>query len=81
MKNRVESHSRRIKQVEVRVSGLEDKVHIKEKKEVCLEKRLKSCERHMQELSDSFKDQTCEPWASKKEKKCKPKVYITYSTK
>jgi hypothetical protein len=29
----------------------------------------------------SSKDQTCESWASKKEKRCKSKVYITYSTK
>jgi trehalose-6-phosphate synthase len=49
--------------------------------EEALDKRLKSCERNMEELSNSLKDQTCESWALKKEKRCKPKVYLIQSTK
>jgi hypothetical protein len=40
--------------MEDRISGLEDKTDIKEKTEL-LDKILKSCERNMQELSDSIK--------------------------
>jgi hypothetical protein len=36
------------------ISGLEDKMDIKEKSEL-LDKRLKSCERNTQELNDSIK--------------------------
>jgi chromosome segregation ATPase len=54
-KNTVESHSSRLEQVEDRTSELKDKVEIKEKTEEILVKQLKSCERNMQELSDSIK--------------------------
>jgi hypothetical protein len=40
--------------VEDRISELENKIEIKEKEEI-LVKQLKSCERNMQELSDSIK--------------------------
>jgi chromosome segregation ATPase len=51
-KNTVEGHSSRLEQVEDIISELEDKIKIKEK---ILVKQLKSCERNMQELSDSIK--------------------------
>jgi hypothetical protein len=38
-----------------RISELEDKIEIKEKAEEILVKQLKSCERNMQELSNSIK--------------------------
>jgi uncharacterized protein YhaN len=41
--------------VEDRISGLKDKIEIKEKEEEFLDKRLKSYKRNMQELSDSIK--------------------------
>jgi hypothetical protein len=41
--------------VEDRVSGLEGKIDIKAKTEELLNKRLKSCERIAQELTDSIK--------------------------
>jgi hypothetical protein len=41
--------------VEDRISGLEDKIDNKTKTEEFLDKRLKSCERNTQELSDSIK--------------------------
>jgi hypothetical protein len=40
------------------MSGFEDKIDIKEKTEDLLDKRLKSCERNMQELSKSIKRPT-----------------------
>jgi chromosome segregation ATPase len=51
----MEDHSSRLEQVEDRISGLEDKIDIKEKVEELLGKKLKSCERNMQELSSSIK--------------------------
>jgi predicted nucleic acid-binding Zn-ribbon protein len=51
----VESHSRRLEQVEDRISELKDEIEIKEKIEELLVKQLKSCERDMQEFSDSIK--------------------------
>jgi chromosome segregation ATPase len=41
--------------VEYRISELKDKIEIKEKTEEMLVKQLKSCERNMQELTDSIK--------------------------
>jgi hypothetical protein len=58
--------------VEHRISGLEDKIDIKE----LLDKKFKSSKGIHK---NSAKDQTCESWASKK--KCKPKGYIIYSRK
>jgi hypothetical protein len=45
-------------QAEDRISEFEDKMEIKGKTEELLVKQLKSCERNMQELNDSIKDQT-----------------------
>jgi chromosome segregation ATPase len=55
IRNTVEGHSSRLKQVEDRISELKDKIDTKEKTEELLVKQLKSCERHMQELRDSIK--------------------------
>jgi chromosome segregation ATPase len=54
-KNTVEAHSSRLEQVEDRISKLKNKIEIKEKTEEILAKQLKSCERNMQELSDTIK--------------------------
>jgi chromosome segregation ATPase len=54
-KHTVEGHSSRLEQVEDKLSELEDKIEIKEKTEEILVKQLRSCERNMQELSDSIK--------------------------
>jgi chromosome segregation ATPase len=51
----VEGHSSRLEQVEDRISGLKDKIEIKEKREELLVKQLKNCERNTQELSNSIK--------------------------
>jgi chromosome segregation ATPase len=51
----VESYFSRLEQVEDRISEFEDKIDIKEKTEELLVKQIKSCERNMQELSDTIK--------------------------
>jgi hypothetical protein len=53
----VKSHSSRLEQAEHRTSELEDKMEIKGKTEELLVKQFKSCERNMQELTDSIKRQ------------------------
>jgi septal ring factor EnvC (AmiA/AmiB activator) len=50
----VEGHSSNLKQVDDRISECKDKIEVKEKTE-CLVKQLKSCERNIQELSNSIK--------------------------
>jgi phosphatidate phosphatase PAH1 len=55
MKNTMEDHSSRLEQVEVRISEPEDKMEIKGKTKELLVKQLKTCKRHMQELTDSIK--------------------------
>jgi chromosome segregation ATPase len=51
----VEGHSSNLEQLEDGITKLEDKIEIKEKSEEILVKQLKSCEKNMQELSDSIK--------------------------
>jgi chromosome segregation ATPase len=53
--NTMEGHSSRLEQAEDRISELEDKMEIKGKTEELLVKQLKTCERNMQELTDSIK--------------------------
>jgi Mg2+ and Co2+ transporter CorA len=54
IQNKMEGHSSRIEQTEDRISELEDEMLIKGKTEELLVK-LNTCERNMQELSDSIK--------------------------
>jgi chromosome segregation ATPase len=51
----MEGHSSRIEETEDRISELEDEVVIKGKTEELLVKQLKTCEKKMQELTDSIK--------------------------
>jgi hypothetical protein len=68
--------------VEDKISGLEDKIDIKEKKRTILRQKNKRTEKGICKNSViTSKDQTCESWALKKENRCKPKEYIIYSTK
>jgi chromosome segregation ATPase len=53
--NTVEGLSSRLEQVEDRISELEDKMEIKGKTEDLLVKQLTTCERNMQELTNSIK--------------------------
>jgi hypothetical protein len=51
----MEGHSSRTEKTEDRISELEDKMVINGKTEELLIKQLKTCERNMQELTDSIK--------------------------
>jgi chromosome segregation ATPase len=51
----MEGHSKRLEQAEDRISELEDEMEIKGKTEELLVKQLKTCERNMQELTNSIK--------------------------
>jgi chromosome segregation ATPase len=51
----MEGHFSRIEQTEDRISELEDEIVIKGKTNELLVKQLKTCERNMQELTDSIK--------------------------
>jgi septal ring factor EnvC (AmiA/AmiB activator) len=51
----MEAHSSRLQQVEDRISELEDKMEIQGITEELLVKQLKTCERNMQELTNSIK--------------------------
>jgi hypothetical protein len=77
----IESHSSRLEQVEGRISGLKDKIDIYEKTEESLGKNSRAAKGTHQNSENSSKDQTCESWVLKKEKRSKSKVYIIYSRK
>jgi septal ring factor EnvC (AmiA/AmiB activator) len=55
MQSKMEGQSSRIEQEEDRISELEDEMVIKGKTEELLVKQLKTCEKKMQELTDSIK--------------------------
>jgi predicted nuclease with TOPRIM domain len=55
MQNKMEGQSSRIEQAKDRISELEDEVVIKGKTEELLVKQLNTCEKKMQELTDSIK--------------------------
>jgi chromosome segregation ATPase len=74
IQNTMEGHSRRLEQVE-------DKMDIKGKTEELLVKQLKMFERNIQELTNSIKRPNLRIKALKKEKRCKQKELVIYSTK
>jgi predicted nuclease with TOPRIM domain len=55
IQNKMEGHSSRIKQMEDRISKLEDEMAIRGKTEELLVKQLKTCENKMLEFNDSIK--------------------------
>jgi DNA repair exonuclease SbcCD ATPase subunit len=55
MQNKMEGQSSRIEQTEDRISELKDEIVIKGKTKELLVKQLKTCEKKMQELTDSIK--------------------------
>jgi ribosomal protein L39E len=55
IQNKMEVHFCRLEQAEDRISELEDEMEIKGKIEELLVKQLQTCERNMQELTDSIK--------------------------
>jgi hypothetical protein len=54
IQNKMKGHSSRPEQAEDRISELEDEMLIKGKTEKLLVRQLKSCERNMQEISNSI---------------------------
>jgi phosphatidate phosphatase PAH1 len=55
IQNTMEGHSSKLEQAEDRIAKLEDEMQIKAKTEELLVKQLKTCERNMQEHTDSIK--------------------------
>jgi predicted nuclease with TOPRIM domain len=55
LQNKMEGQSSRIEQTEERISELEDEMVIKGKTEELLVKQCKTCEKKMQQLTDSIK--------------------------
>jgi len=55
IQNKMEVHSSRLQQTEDRISELENEMAFKRKTEELLVKQLKTCEKKMQELTDSIK--------------------------
>jgi chromosome segregation ATPase len=55
MQNKMESHSSGLEQAEDRISELEDEMVIKGKTGELLVRQLKTCERNMQEFTNSIK--------------------------
>jgi chromosome segregation ATPase len=58
IQNKIESHSSRIEQTEDRISEVENEMAIKGKTEDLVVTQLKTCEKKMQKLTNSTKDQT-----------------------
>jgi chromosome segregation ATPase len=57
LQNKIEGQSSRIEQTEDRISELKDEMVIKGKTGELLSKQLKTCEKKMQELTNSIKKQ------------------------
>jgi chromosome segregation ATPase len=76
----MEGHSSRLEQAKDRVSELEDEMEIKGKTEELLLSQLKTCEKNMQELTNSIKIPN-ERIMGNKGEECKQKEFITQSTK
>jgi hypothetical protein len=81
VQNKMEGHSSRLEQAEDKISELEYEMVIKGKTEKIGVTQLKTYERNMQEFTETSKDQTWKSWALMKEKICKQKKFIIYSTK
>jgi chromosome segregation ATPase len=81
IQNTMEGNSSRLEQVEDRISELEDKMEIKGKTEELLVKQLNTCERNMQELTDSIKRPNLRLMSIQEGKEVQAKEYIIYSTK
>jgi uncharacterized coiled-coil DUF342 family protein len=58
LQKKTEGQSNRIEKTEDRISELEDEMVIKGKTEELLIKQLKTCEKKIQELTNSIKNQT-----------------------
>jgi 23S rRNA pseudoU1915 N3-methylase RlmH len=61
--------------VEDRISGLKDKINIKEKAEKFLDKRLKHCKKYTQEFSDSIKGQNLQIMGSEEGEEVQANIF------
>jgi hypothetical protein len=77
----MEGHSNRLEPAEDRISELEDEMEIKGKTKELLIKQLKTCERNMQELTNSFKRPNLRIMGIEEEEEVQQKKFILYSTK
>jgi hypothetical protein len=80
IQNKMEGHSSRLEQAEDRISEFEDEMVIKRKTEELLDNSSPAKGICKNSLTLS-KDQTCESWALKKEKRCKQKELVIHSAK
>jgi chromosome segregation ATPase len=81
IQNTMEGNSSRLEQAEDRISELKDKMEIKGKTEELLVKQLKTCERNMQELTDSIKRPNLRIIGIEEGEGHKQKEFMIYSTK
>jgi chromosome segregation ATPase len=81
MKQKMEGNSSRIEQTEDRISELENEMVIKEKSDELLVNQLKTCERTMQELTDSIKKPNLRIMGIEEGEEVQAKEFIIYSTK
>jgi Mg2+ and Co2+ transporter CorA len=81
IQNTMEGHSSTLEQTEDRISELEDEMEIKGKTEELLLKQLKTCERKMHKLTESFRRPNLRILDIEEEKRYKQKEFIIYSTK
>jgi predicted nucleic acid-binding Zn-ribbon protein len=81
MQNKMEGQSSRREHAEDRISELKDEMVIEGKIEEVLIKQLKTCEKKMQELTDSIKRPNLRIMGIEEEKRCKQKECVIYSTK
>jgi chromosome segregation ATPase len=83
--NKMEGHSSRTEQTEDRISELEDEMAIKGKTEELLVKQLRTCEKKMQELTDSIKRPNLRIMGTEEgeevQAKRMQKEHVIYSTK
>jgi chromosome segregation ATPase len=77
----MEGHSSRIKQTENRISELKDEMTIKVKTEELLVKQLKTCERDMQELTDTIRRPNLRIMGIEEGEEVQAKKCVIYSTK
>jgi chromosome segregation ATPase len=81
IQNKMEGHSSRLEQAEDRISELEDEMVIKGKTEELLVRQLKTCERNMQELTNSIKRPNLRLMGIEEGEGVQAKGIIIYSTK
>jgi chromosome segregation ATPase len=81
MQNKTEGQSSSLEQAEDRVSELKDEMVIKGKTEELLGKQLKTCEKKMQELTDSIKRPNLRIMGIEEGEEVKQRECVIYSTK